>query len=111
MMLGEVFEDRRGEKRLFRARGIFLALLVLLGLLLIAIRLYHLQVVRHDHFTTLSDDNRIKIQPMPPTRGLIYDRNGVLLADNVPSYALTIAPEKIEDLEATIVALSELVPI
>ncbi|NEX17428.1 MAG: penicillin-binding protein 2 [Halochromatium sp.] len=110
-MLGEMFEDRRGEKRLFRARGIFLALLVLLGLLLIAVRLYHLQVVRHDHFTTLSNDNRIKIQPMPPTRGLIYDRNGVLLADNVPSYALTIEPEKIEDLEATIAALSELVPI
>jgi len=110
-MLGEAFEDRRGEKRLFRWRAVFLAALVLLCLSLIVGRLVQLQVVRHDHFTTLSDDNRIKVQPMAPTRGLIYDRDGVLLADNVPSYSLTIAPEKVEDLDATIAALGELVPI
>lgn len=110
-MLGDAFEDRRGEKRLFRSRAVILVILVVIGLSLIAGRLYQLQVVRHTHFTTLSDDNRIKVQPMPPSRGLIYDRDGVLLADNVPSYALTIAPDKVEDLEATIAALSELVPI
>ncbi|MCF7979473.1 MAG: penicillin-binding protein 2 [Chromatiaceae bacterium] len=110
-MLGTMFEDRRGEKRLFRGRAILLAVLVVLSLALIAARLFQLQVVRHEHFTTLSDDNRIKIQPMPPTRGLIYDRNGVLLADNVPSYALTIEPEKVEDIDATIAELSALVPI
>ncbi len=110
-MLAEVFTDQRGEKRLFRIRALFLALIVILGLALIGMRLFHLQVTRHTHFTTLSDGNRIKIQPMPPTRGLIYDRNGVLLADNVPSYALTIEPEKIADLESTIAELSTLVPI
>jgi penicillin-binding protein 2 len=110
-MLGDTFEDRRGEKRLFRWRALFLAALVLLSLGLIVGRLVQLQVVRHEHFTTLSDDNRIKVQPVAPTRGLIYDRDGVLLADNVPSYALTIAPEKVEDLDATIAALAELVPI
>jgi penicillin-binding protein 2 len=110
-MLGEAFEDRRGEKRLFRSRATVLALLAAIGLLLIGGRLYQLQVVRYGHFATLSDDNRIKVQPMPPSRGLIYDRDGVLLADNVPSYSLTISPEKIEDLEATIAALAELVPI
>ncbi|WP_462321251.1 penicillin-binding protein 2 [Halochromatium sp.] len=110
-MAEDQFTDRRGEKRLLRLRALFLAALVVLSLALIGLRLFQLQVVRHDHFTTLSDDNRIKVQPMPPTRGLIYDRNGVLLADNVPSYTLTIAPEKVKDLEATIAALSELVPI
>lgn len=110
-MLAEVFADRRGEKRLFRTRALVLVVLVVLCLVLVGIRLFQLQVVRHTHFTTLSDDNRVKIQPMPPTRGLIYDRDGVLLADNVPSYALTIEPEKVEDLAATIAGLSELLPI
>jgi penicillin-binding protein 2 len=110
-MLGDAFEDRRGEKRLFRSRALVMAVLALLCLLIIVLRLFQLQVTRHEHFTTLSEDNRIKVQPIPPTRGLIYDRDGVLLADNVPSYALTIAPEKVEDLEATIAAVSELVPI
>ncbi len=111
MMSEDQFGDRRGEKRLLRTRAFLLAALVVLSLALIGMRLFQLQVVRHEHFTTLSDDNRIKVQPMPPTRGLIYDRNGVLLADNVPSYALTIAPEKVDDFEATIADLSELVPI
>lgn len=110
-MLEDQFGDRRGEKRLLRVRAFLLASFVMLSLVLIGMRLFQLQVVQHEHFTTLSNDNRIKIQPMPPTRGLIYDRNGVLLADNVPSYALTIAPDKVDDLEATIAALSELVPI
>lgn len=110
-MSEDQFGDRRGEKRLLRTRAFLLAALVVLSLALIGMRLFQLQVVRHEHFTTLSDDNRIKVQPMPPTRGLIYDRNGVLLADNVPSYALTIAPEKVDDFEATIADLSELVPI
>ncbi len=111
MKLENQFGDRRGEKRLLRTRALILASFVVLSLALIGMRLFQLQVAQHEHFTTLSDDNRIKIQPMPPTRGLIYDRNGALLADNVPSYALTIAPDKVDDLEATIAALSELVPI
>jgi penicillin-binding protein 2 len=110
-MLGEAFEDRRGEKRLMRVRTIVLAVLVMVGLAVIVGRLVQLQVARHEHFTTLSDENRIKVQPIPPTRGLIYDQDGVLLADNVPSYSLTIAPEKVDDLDATIARLAELVPI
>ena len=63
-------------------------------------RLVHLQVLAHEHYITLSDDNRVKILPEPPNRGLIYDRNGILLAQNLPSYSLEITPEQVPDLEA-----------
>ena len=104
-------EARRDEARLFRRRMRVAAVIVVLGLLLVATRLAQLQILRHDHFSTLSEDNRIRVQPIPPTRGLIYDRDGELLADNVPSYLLTIAPERVEDLDATLEALSALLPI
>jgi penicillin-binding protein 2 len=105
------FNDPRGERRLFAGRALIAALLVVLALGLVIWRLVQLQVVEHEHFSTLSEDNRIKVQPLPPSRGLIYDRDGVLLADNVPSYALTVTPEKVRDLDATIAALAALVPI
>jgi len=105
------FNDPRGESRLFARRALAAALLISLGLALVVARLVELQVIEHEHFSTLSEDNRIKVQPLPPSRGLIYDRDGVLLADNVPSYALTITPEKVDDLAATIDALAELIPI
>ena len=105
------FNDSRGERQLFATRALVAALVVVLGLGLVVWRLAQLQLVRHEHFSTLSEDNRIKVQPLPPSRGLIYDRDGVLLADNVPSYSLTITPEKVTDLDATIEALSALVSI
>ena len=74
-------------------------------------RLVHLQVLAHEHYITLSDDNRIKILPLPPNRGLIFDRNGLILADNLPSYRLEIILEQIRDVEDTLDALSELVNI
>jgi len=105
------FEDRRNEGGLFAGRALFAALGVVVCLGLLVARLVELQVMEHEHFSTLSEDNRIKIQPLPPSRGLIYDRNGVLLADNVPSYALEITPENVADLDATIDALAEILPI
>ena len=110
-MVDAGIKDRRGERTLFVRRALLAALLVLLCLVLVAARLVKLQVVEHDHFSTLSEDNRIKIQPLPPSRGLIYDANGVLLADNLPSYALQITPENVEDLDATIDALAKIVTI
>ncbi len=65
-------------------------LLVLGGMLCLVLfgRLLYLQVIEHDHYRTLSEDNRVKLQPIAPNRGLIYDRNGILLAENLPSYRL-----------------------
>jgi len=82
---------------------------ILLAILLV--RLLYLQVVEHEHFTTLSEDNRVKLQPLPPNRGLIFDRNGILLAENLPSYRLEITPEQIDDMGTTLAALEDIIEI
>jgi penicillin-binding protein 2 len=91
-------EDRQREQRLVRARAIVSALFVILGLGLVLTRLHHLQLERHDHFTVLSTENRVKVQPVPPNRGLIFDAKGVVLAENHPSFSLVITIERVEDL-------------
>ena len=111
-MLGQVhLKDHLFESRLITNRAILL--LVAGGLLLsvLLIRLLYLQVVWHDHFTTLSEDNRLKLLPLPPNRGLIYDRNGILLAENLPSYRLEITPEQVDDMGATLSALEDIIEI
>ncbi|MBA1331977.1 hypothetical protein QQ73_12900, partial [Candidatus Endoriftia persephone str. Guaymas] len=81
-------KDHLYESQLFINRSIAAAIIVTLMLLLLGVRMVYLQVVSHEHYTTLSKDNRVKLQPLPPTRGLIYDRNGVILAQNLPAYSL-----------------------
>ncbi|MBK5971128.1 MULTISPECIES: penicillin-binding protein 2 [Thiorhodovibrio] len=110
-MVDSMFKDPRGEKRLFTARVILAAVVVVLCLAAVVARLVFLQVYNNDHFRTLSEDNRVRVEPLPPMRGLMYDRNGVLLADNVPSYSLEIIPGRVEDVAATIDALSKIIPI
>lgn len=104
-------KDYLFESRLFMQRSI--QALVFAGLLIGALvgRLIYLQVVAHEHFITLSDDNRIKILPLPPNRGLIFDRNGLILADNLPSYRLEITPEQVRDMQGTLDRLAQLVNI
>jgi len=69
-------------------------------------RLYVLQIVEYDHFNTLSDSNRVRIKALPPTRGLIFDRNGVVMANNLPSYRLEIVREQVDDIDLTLQQLS-----
>lgn len=110
-MLDDSLEDRRKEQRLVTTRAIVAAVFVMIGLGLILMRLLHLQVTLHEHFAVLSKDNRVKIQPVPPTRGLIFDSKGVLLADNHPSFSLELTIEKIQDLDKTIAELKPLIKI
>jgi len=104
-------KDHIFETRLVTNRAIIL--LVLGGVLVLALfsRLLYLQVISHEHFTTLSEDNRVKLQPIPPNRGLIFDRNGILLAENLPSYRLEITPEQIDDMDTTLDALGNILEI
>ncbi|HFD80180.1 MAG TPA: penicillin-binding protein 2 [Gammaproteobacteria bacterium] len=104
-------KDYLYESHLFMQRAI--QALIIAGLLFAVLvgRLVYLQVVAHEHFITLSDDNRIKILPLPPNRGLIFDRNGLILADNLPSYRLEITREQIHDLDATLAELGKLIDI
>ncbi|MCU7851229.1 MAG: penicillin-binding protein 2 [Candidatus Thiodiazotropha sp. (ex Monitilora ramsayi)] len=104
-------KDHLFESQLFLSRAIVSGILVISVLLLLAGRMFYLQVASHDHFTTLSKDNRVKLQPLPPTRGLIYDRNGLILAQNLPAYSLEITPEKTPDIDATIQALRQIITI
>jgi penicillin-binding protein 2 len=100
------YEYRLISRRIFFAG----AVMFLLGLLIV-IRVFFLQVVMHDHFTTLSQHNRVKIQPIAPIRGLIFSSDGVLLANNRPSFSLEIVPEQVESIEQTIEDLSTLITI
>jgi len=97
------------EQRQFISRAVIAAGVVFIALCVIAVRLYQLQIVEHLHFKTLSQDNRLKLEPIPPVRGLIYDRKGRLLANNRPAYNLEIIPEQVPNLDQTIDQLSKLI--
>ncbi len=99
------------ELQLFKIRAIAALIVVLLLTLVLVARLFYLQVLSHQRFTTMSQNNRVTISPVPPTRGLIYDRNGVILAENVPAYRLELIPERIADMEMTLHQLRRLIPI
>ena len=95
----------------FRLRVIAAALFVLFAFGLLGARLAFLQIVKHDELQTQAENNRIAVVPIPPNRGLILDRNGVVLANNYSAYTLEIAPAKVADLEATIDQLAQVVEI
>ncbi|AUI85523.1 penicillin-binding protein 2 [Vibrio azureus] len=103
--------DYQAEARLFSRRAIvaFLAIVIALGLLVA--NMYHIQINQFDDYKTRSNDNRIKVVPIAPNRGLIYDRNGVLLAENRPVFNLELTPEKVEDMDETIQELQALLDI
>lgn len=107
----DTFQDPYLLKRLFRRRLIAILFFILLLVILLISRLTYLQVFQHKYYTTLSNNNSISLVPLPPTRGLIYDRNGVLLAKNIPVYNLNIVPDKVDNLKQTITQLQTFLPI
>ena len=104
-------KDQRSEGALFRRRALVGFALILLGLCALVARYVYLQVARHDEFVTRSVNNRVKPRVLPPPRGLIYDRNGVLLADNVPAFRLEVVPEQVKDMKAMLARLGMVVPL
>jgi penicillin-binding protein 2 len=102
-------KDHAYESRVFTARVLFLWVLLAVAMAGLGLRLWQLQVVQHEKHVTQSDENRIQVQPLAPNRGLIFDRNGVLLADNLPVFSLTVVRERVEDMDATLALLDELV--
>ncbi|OBU12033.1 penicillin-binding protein 2 [Photobacterium aquimaris] len=103
--------DHRAESALFFRRALvsFIGIAILVGLLLF--NLFHIQVEQHQDYQTRSNDNRIKIVPVSPNRGLIYDRNGVILAENRPIYSLEITLEKVSELDQTFADLKQIMGI
>ncbi len=99
------------ESRLFLNRIVAAFILILLLTSGLIVRLVYLQIVGHEHYATLAKDNSIKIEPLVPTRGIIYDRHGKVLADNTQSYSLDLIPEQIKDLDGTLQRLQKLLNI
>lgn len=97
------------ETRLFRSRSLVALLGILILMIILVTRLAYLQIKDHRFYSTLSRHNLLNIAPITPNRGLIYDRNGVLLAKNIPTYTLAIIPHGIKDLKGTIDTLNKIV--
>ncbi|MBC7599722.1 MAG: penicillin-binding protein 2 [Polaromonas sp.] len=95
----------------FRLRVLVAGLVILFAFVLVASRLVYLQVIRHDDLNEQAESNRTAVVPIVPNRGLILDRNGVVLATNYSAYTLEITPSRVADLEQTIEALGRLVDI
>lgn len=101
-------KDHYGEQQLFVQRSFIAAVLIACGILALIARLVWLQIVRYDYFTEQSLGNRIRIEPLPPSRGLIFDRGGLPLALNSPSYQLELIREQVPDLNVTLQGLADL---
>lgn len=110
MTASEFFNPEQARAR-FRLRVAVAGSVVLAGFLVLLTRFVFLQVVQHDYYFTRAEDNRITLLPVVPNRGLILDRNGVVLARNYSAYTLEITPGKVPDLDAMIDALSSVVTI
>ena len=110
MKLGELKNHER-ELYFFQLRIGFTSCVVLAAFALLFLRFFQLQVVQYDSYATKAEDNRISIVPIAPNRGLILDRNGVVLARNYSAYTLEIFPAKVRDLERSIQELGEVVEI
>lgn len=103
--------DYANERRMFAVRAAVALVVMVVLMIVLVLRLGYLQLFKHDYFTLRSNDNRMRVEIVPPVRGLIYDRNGVLLADNLPSYRLELIPEEVGDVDKTLERLGRLIEI
>ncbi|MDH5423401.1 MAG: penicillin-binding protein 2 [Gammaproteobacteria bacterium] len=110
-MYRTLIKDLYMEVRMFNVRAIVAALVstILIGLLLM--RLFQLQIIEHAHFDTLSDNNRVRLMSSNPNRGLIYDRQGMVIAENRPTFSLDITPEEVGNVDDTLQELAKIITI
>ena len=99
-------KDVRSERRMFLARVVLAAVVSILLLGLVVARLVQLQVVDHELFAEKSQGNRVRIEPVPPIRGLVFDRKDRVLAENLPAYQLELIPEQVDDIDDTLTRLA-----
>ncbi|HAF01701.1 MAG TPA: penicillin-binding protein 2, partial [Methylophilaceae bacterium] len=104
-------KNHQTEQHNFKVRLTIMGIVALLAFVALSVRFYYLQVHRYGYYHTLAESNRISVVPITPNRGLILDRNGLVLAHNFFVYTLEITPSKIEDLETAIAELTKLVEI
>src|SRR5262245_36675636 len=95
-------KDDALEQRMFFQRVLLASLVVALIAIALVSRAFWLQVVQHAHYVELSQGNRARIEPLPPNRGIIYDRAGRVVAENTPAYQLELIREQAGDLDDTL---------
>ncbi len=104
-------KNHSAEANLFARRSFFAFIGIIILTLILFSNIYQLEITNHDKYQTRSNANRIKLLPIAPNRGLIYDRNGILLAENKPVYSLQLISEQTPDLKKTVADLSKLLTI
>lgn len=104
-------KEGRHEAALFRRRALAGFLIIVACLIALGTRFRFLQVSQHDEFSARSEANRVLTRPLAPARGLIYDRNGVLLAENVAAFRLEVTPEQVKDMPGMLTRLGSIVPL
>lgn len=101
-------KDHWSEQRMFLRRSIAAGVVMLALVIALIVKLVQLQVARHDYYAELSQGNRVRIEPLPPNRGLILDRHGEVLAENLPAYQLELTVEQTPDVDGALAALAAL---
>ena len=99
-------KDHHSERRLFIGRVIFCAVVSVLLIGLVVVRLVQLQIFDHELFAEKSQGNRVRIETVPPIRGLVFDRKGRVIAENLPAYQLELIPEQVDDIDDTLQRLA-----
>ena len=107
----DVIRNQTAEANLFARRAFITLLGVIVMLIILFTNIYELEISSFEKYQTRSNSNRIKLLPVAPNRGLIYDRNGVLLAENKPIYSLEVIPEQANNLKEAVKSVSELLDI
>ena len=106
-----LIKDQVAESALFWRRAILLLVAVIIAFVILLARFGELMIIHHSEYAARSERNRVKLQALPPARGLILDRHGRILADNRLAYRLELIPERVGDLKRTLDDLAEIVPI
>src|SRR3977135_1307059 len=101
-------KDHWREQRLFDQRALLCAAVMAVATVTLIVRLFLLQVLRHDYYADLSQGNRVRTEPIPAARGLILDRHGEVVAGNQPAYQLELVPEEGPNLQAALDGLVQL---
>lgn len=104
-------KNYRKEAKFFKQRLLFASVIVGILIFILLLRLLYLQVGQYNFYTKLSENNQVELSPIEPNRGLIYDRNGVLLAENSPVFSLSIIPNLTPDLDNTLLELQKIINI
>jgi len=108
MSLLSPIKDHHSERRLFVKRVLWSTGIAIALLGVVIARLVQLQIIDHELFAEKAQGNRVRIEPVPPIRGLMFDRKGRVVAENLPAYQLELIPEQVEDLDDTLARLAAL---